>query len=102
MELTVGERLLLLDILPVQGSMVTLRIVRELREALSFDEAEHVTLNLREDGNIVRWDTAQAQDKEIPIGPKAMDLIRTRIKELSEDNALRLDHLPLCDKFEVT
>ena len=40
MELTIAERLKLLEVLPAQESILTLKIVRKLKESLSFSEAE--------------------------------------------------------------
>jgi len=40
MELTILERIKLLEVLPPQGDLLTLKIVRKLRESLSLNEAE--------------------------------------------------------------
>lgn len=40
MELTILERLKLLEALPPQGDLLTLKIIRKLRESLSFSEEE--------------------------------------------------------------
>ena len=45
-ELGVLERLKLLEILPAQGDISTIKIVRELRESLSFKEDEHVQFGI--------------------------------------------------------
>ena len=42
--LSVKGRLMLLGILPAEGDLTTIRIVRELREGLSFSETEHKQL----------------------------------------------------------
>jgi len=40
MELTILERIKLLEVLPPQGDLLTLKILRKLRETLSFSEEE--------------------------------------------------------------
>ncbi len=56
MKLTVLERLLLLNLLPEAGNLTTIRIVRELRESLSFTEDEHEVLRFETlPGGNVRW-----------------------------------------------
>lgn len=40
MELDIMERVKLLEVLPPQGDLITLKILRKLRETLSFSEAE--------------------------------------------------------------
>ena len=47
MELTIIERMKLLEILPAQESILTLKIVRKLRETLSFSENELKELDTR-------------------------------------------------------
>jgi len=47
MKLTIPERLVLVTILPAEGDYTTLKLVRKLRESLSFTEEEHKQLNFR-------------------------------------------------------
>lgn len=100
MELTVAERLMLLGLLPAEGDLTTLRIVRELREALSFDEAEHARLALRQEGDRVLW-TDDGGTKAVDIGAKARRLIADKLEQMNSDGKLTEQHLSLCDKFEI-
>ena len=52
MQLAVLERLKLLEILPREGDITTIKICRDLREALSFKENEHAEfgIEVREPG----------------------------------------------------
>lgn len=102
MQLTVLERLLALDVLPATGSLTTLKIVQDARSMLSFDEAEHAALKLRDADGMVLWDATAETVKDVPLGAKAQAIIRERLTELSKTEKLRLEHLTLCDKFEVT
>lgn len=97
--LTVHQRLLLLDLLPAQGDLLTIRIVHDLREALSFDETEHLLLNFREEGSGFAWDD-KVPPKPIDIGPKAADIIRQAIAERDRQRKLHEEHLILVDLFE--
>ena len=47
MELTLEERMNLIKILPPQGDIMTLKIVRKLRETVSFSEEELGSMNVR-------------------------------------------------------
>lgn len=102
MPLTVKDRLVLLNILPETGDLTTIRIVRELREALSFSEAEHADLQMVQDGGMVRWVEGAIPDKAVDIGPKAGDTIRAALGKLDKEKKLTADHLDLCDLFEYT
>jgi len=98
--LPVKTRLMLLGILPAEGDLTTIRIVRELREGLSFSEAEHKDLQMMQEDNQVRWAEGAVPEKVLDIGPKAQEVIRAAIKKLDDEKKLVPDHLELCDLFE--
>ena len=98
-ELSVLERLVLLGILPKEGDFTTLKLVRKLRENLSFDEGEHEKLKFVQDGDQVRWDESAVPPRAIPIGEKMSDLIRDALKKLDEEKKLREEHFSLYEKF---
>ena len=102
MLLTILERLILLDILPKKGDFTTLKIVRKLREDLSFSEEEHAVLHFKQlDANQIQWDVEAAKDldTEITIGEKAADIIVEALKKLDEDKILQDNHYTLYEKF---
>ncbi len=101
MRLGVIERLTLLQILPQQGDFLTLRIIHELRQALSFTEDETVEFGLEVDAanQRVRWEPKAVKDVEIPIGPKAMSIIVAVLTGLGKDARLIESQLPLYEKF---
>ena len=98
--LSVKERLVLVAILPPEGDLTTIRIVRELREGLSFSEAEHEDLQMKQVDNQVRWEEGAVPNKKLDIGPKAAEVIRKAIKKLDDEKKLTADHLELVDLFE--
>jgi len=120
MQLTVTERLLLLNILPPQGNVLMLRIIQELKTTLSFTEAEHREIGFWSpcvdcgkeerthsiDGHPfvpapgrVNWSQEADVPREISIGPKAFSLIAETLEKLNKSNQLQLEHLVLYDKF---
>lgn len=99
MGLTVLERLLLLEILPTEGDLTTLRIVRTLREALSFSEAEHADFGIRVADGRVTWNAPAARPKDVEIGPTAHRLIVTALERLNTAEKLRAEHLDLYERF---
>ena len=98
--LSVKARLMLLGILPAESNLTTIRIVRELREGLSFSEGEHKDLQMVQDGQQLTWHEGAVPDKVLDIGPKAQEVIREAIKKLDDDKKLVPDHLELVDLFE--
>ena len=99
MNLSVLDRLLLLGLLPAEGTILTLRIVRKLREDLSFSEQELVDLKLKQDEGRVTWEQEHAADKTVELGPKATELIVKALTDLSESGKATAQHLALFDKF---
>ncbi len=99
MLLTVQERMVLPSLLPVEGNFLTLKILRELREALSFNEAEMKEFGVEQEGTQVRWDAAKAKEKDITIGDTMKGVVVTALKKLDSDGKLRNEHLTLFEKF---
>ena len=100
MELTVIERIHLLDILPREGDITTLRIVRQLREDLSFSEDEHKALAFEQQANgTINWKLDAEVVKEVSIGTKAKKLIVDALQRLNTEKKLREAHLPLFERF---
>lgn len=99
MNLNVYERLILLNILPAEGDITTLRIVRDLRADLSFSEVEHAALSFQREGTAIKWNSAADKAVEIPIGPRGHTLIADRLAALSKEGKLTLEHLPLYERF---
>lgn len=100
-EMGVRDRLALLSVLPVEGTLTTIRIVRELREALSFGEAEHRDLQMVEEGGQIRWEPQAERKRGIEIGGKGQEIVRAALRKLDEEGKLREEHVALCDLFEV-
>lgn len=100
MKLTVLERLTLLGSLPEKGDFTTLRIVRKLREDLSFAEEEHERLELKQQDGRISWNPVVDGDgKEVEIGEKANDVVVESLKKLDKEKQLTAQHISLCEKF---
>jgi len=101
MELNTVERLTLLNILPMEGTFITLKLVRELREMLSFDELELKRLKFVQEGDQVRWDESIDTLKDCDIGEKMTDLIVECLKKLDDEKKLILQAFSLYEKFVI-
>lgn len=102
-QFSVLERFLLLNgVLPAQGDITTIRLLRRVREALSFSEEEHTLLNIRKaegNPNQMLWNDPGGHMKPIEIGPKVRELIAGGLKRTSDAGQLTDQHLTLCDRF---
>jgi len=99
MLLNTFDRLILLNVLPKEGDITTLKIIRKLKDDLSFSEEEHTALQFKnEDGNIM-WKEEADIKKEIEIGEKATDIIAEALKKLNKERKLTEAHIPVFEKF---
>lgn len=100
MLLNTFERLILLNILPREGDFTTLKIVRKMREDLSFTEEEHKDLSITVDEKgSVKWKTEADKAIPITIGEKATDIIVSVLKKLNDEKKLTEQHYTLYEKF---
>lgn len=99
MEFSVRDRLILLNIIPVQGSLVTLKMVRVLREELGFSDEEYQDFNLRTEGGSFHWDDDRERPKEVDVPTTMHELIISAFNKLSKENALHLEHIDLYERF---
>lgn len=114
MKLTVNERITLLGILPKEGNFLTLKIIRKLKEDLSFTEAEHKLYQFKNSGesfvdvdgsvsvvpaNSIRWNGDVDQNREFDFGVKATEAVVEALKELDKAKKLQEAHISLYEKF---
>lgn len=101
MNLTILERILILQALPPHGNVITLRIVRDLKGALAPSEEEIKKFNIRMEGDMTYWDDDK-YEADIPIGEKATDVIVEALKKMNSENKLTEQHLQLYEKYVET
>jgi hypothetical protein len=105
MKLNILERLMLLNVLPPEGDLRTMRIVHDLRMALALSQQEMtdwgVENQVDEAGKPtgVIWDDAKVQDAEIDVAGEKTALIVEALKKLDSEKKLTAQHLSLCEKF---
>ena len=100
-ELTVLERLVLLSILPKEGTFMTLKLLRKFREALSFDELELKRLKIKQEGDKVVWDMVEGAKiiKKLKVGETLSKMIKDSLTTLDKQEKLTEDHFSLYEKF---
>ena len=98
MELGILERISLLNILPAEGDVVTVRILKKLRADLGFTEEEIKEHKIKSEENRVMWEET-GYKADIPIGEKATDIIKNAFKKLDREGKVREEMLPLYDTF---
>jgi len=98
-ELTLLERLTLLQALPAQGNFATIKIVRKLREDLSLSEKEHKEYEVVLDEDRIRWNMAKERPKKVDIGPTSLGIIQKALKGLNDKEQLKDEHITVYERF---
>ena len=102
--LSVLERLMVLNMLPAENNVITLRSIRKLKMDIGFteDELKVLDFKINDAGNgrqTTVWNQNAVPEKEFEIGEKASDLVKDELKKLNDAGKLTEQHLPLWDKF---
>lgn len=107
-KLTIMERLALTAILPVQGNFVTLRLIKSLNEKLSLTEKEVKDFNVKitpGENNKVNFQMdykGMAHIRDFDFTTMEKSEIKLALETLSKKDQLNIEHLNLCEYFEVT
>ena len=101
MKLSVHDRLILLNVLPAEGSITTLRIIRDISKELGFSDKEYQKLNIRQEGGSIQWDTTVASDKNIQIGMTAATILLDVFQKMSDSETLSLSQLDIYERLEA-
>ena len=98
MELNTLERVMLMGVLPKEGTFANLKLLRIAKERLSFSEEENKKLNFRQEGDQMYWDEAPHM-KEVNFGDTVTELIVKTLKGLNDKGKLTEQHFSLYEKF---
>jgi hypothetical protein len=100
MLLSVQERLLLAQtVLPKEGDIVTLQLVRKLTGELLLTDKEVTDFGIEQTSDGMRWNPANTTDKEIEIGDATKTIIVEALKRMSDAKQLPMDAVSLYEKF---
>ena len=97
MELSVIDRIALLSVLPEAGTFLTMKIVRQLRDALYFSEDELAEFGLKQVGQQFTW--GKSRSVEVPIGPMAKAIIADALKALDAEGKITDREFTLYERF---
>ncbi len=102
MKLSVLERLIVLNILPKEGDVTALRVLRDLAGRLSFSEEELALLQfilIPGPPERTEWKKDVVGEVEILLGPKAHNLIVESFEALNQAKQMKMEFLPVYEKF---
>ena len=103
--LNIPERIALLNILPAEGNVVTLRVVMDLQKRIGFTEQDlkrfDIKNTVRPDGSaFITWNPKMTNEtKEIEIGEAGKTIIVEQLNRLNSQGRLPINMLPLYERF---
>lgn len=100
-KLNVGERLSILQILPVEGNFVTLKLIRDLKAKVGLNAEEFETYNIIQTGSTVTWNASGNEEKEIDFREKEIDIISEELKKLNDNKKLLENQFNIYEKFVI-
>jgi len=102
MLLDAKARLVLTGILPKEGDVITLRLLRELvgKVALSADELQTLEVVSNPITNLTTWNTEADIPREIEFNTKEVEFIMETMNKLAGEKRLPVDALDLYDLFD--
>lgn len=92
-------RLRLLGILPPQGGLATIRLVRDLRERLSLAKREAEGLEVQQGDGTITWNAEKDREKEFSFSGFEIELIVASLRKIEKEERLTPDLLALWDQF---
>lgn len=102
MKLSIPERLVLLKVLPQEGNFATLKVLSNLRLALSFSEDEIKEWGIKVDFEKGQTSWATNGEAEIPIGETATGVIVDALRGLDKQRKLTFEDVSVYEKFIPT
>lgn len=100
-ELNGLERLLLGRVLPGEGTLITVRVVREFCQVLEFTSDEIAANGIPINGNVTFAQLEAVPAKPITVGPIERELIVAGLEALDKAEKVTAQHVSLYEKFGV-
>jgi hypothetical protein len=102
MQLSIKERIMILNLLPKETNFITLKLIRDLENDLGFSENEINDFEIKTNENSITWDNKkeiELGEKDIKINDKIKEIINKILKKMDEEEKITKDHYSLCEKF---
>lgn len=101
LDLMTKDRLLLLQILPANGNILTLKIMRDLRESIGFKEEESKEIELVSDPQTghTTWNVEKDKPQPFGFGEAITKVVKDMLNKMNDAEQLTDAHVELYDMF---
>lgn len=101
MKLDIIQRILIFSVLPKEGTLLTMKTLKQLKDKVIFSEEEIKKFNLRIEDNKYLWDLDKNEPVDIEITEEESKLVVEGIKDLDKQGKITEDFLELCELFNI-
>ena len=100
MNLTIKDRIIMVDLLPEQGGMIDMILVRSISDRVALTAKEITDFSVVQEGNSVRWDQSKDSGVEIDFEMSEIELLKRRVQELDASKSITMRTFDLCLKIK--
>ncbi len=98
-KLNVLERVLLMNMLPQKGNLVTCRASSNTAKIIVITPEEEKEFEFTKEGGMTKWNEAGKEEKEFELPPSSIKVIRDHLYKLDAEETLPMNAVTLCEKF---
>ena len=98
-KLNVGERMMVLSVLPKEGSIVTVRLIRELISKLGASAKDFDEYEIKQNDGGITFNEKGTIPIEFSFNEVEVELVRKSLKELDSKDKLVPDMISVWEKF---
>lgn len=99
MELSIKDRLIILNSLPSQETYANMLVIRDLVADIGFSNDDHKRLGIVEEDGNVAWDPDKTETKDVSIGITAFGIIKQAFKKIDADGGITNDFMDIYKRF---
>lgn len=88
------------DILPAQGGMLDMILVKSIQDKVTLTAAEITEMDVKQIDNSITWNTDKDTGTEIPFEASEVELLKSQIRKLDEEKGITSRTLELCLKIK--
>lgn len=100
MLLTIKDRLMIINMLPSEGSLSDMTEIYDLVRELRIEDVEKDYINYREENGSIKWDASKAKEKEVNLTSAQKRILDTTIAKLDKNNQIGLNQVETIIKIK--
>jgi len=100
-EMSVNDRLALLPLIPEVSNLLIIRLAKKFREQVGFTEEEQEELEMKIEGNTIKWNKDKEKTKKIVIDDATKEMLKKRVIELNEKGQIDISLFSVLEKFDL-